>query len=361
MNECKYSTAILIEYLERREKDAATPMPPELANHIKNCQVCAHLINSEQMARAFIKLFRSRQKSGKRQTGTAKHASAIAPGQIWRFFFGSDKQSEFCLITSSPFSANKKLSDAVRVAPLYLAPNPEETADTDIIISAENTVLGVPTLIEYWNERPILCRQLMEYAGAIDGAVLERVRQNLLSEREQTMNRRVKMFRQHEIARGSLFSEPVFDELKADEPDIIPDTEWYKNGIKLIYRRLKSLIESAHLTDHREKICFSVTEESQMIYAAAIIPPGENLKRLYQLLCDFVLANADLPLRIRLMPDNSLKIINITKQNFLLNFLSYGNAIYSVTSINGLCHIKVSDPTAKLNLNELVSITFEEI
>lgn len=361
MNECTYSTAVLIEYLEMREKDASIPMPPELADHIKTCQVCARLISSENMAMAFIKLFRNRQKSGRKLTGMTKPSSAVAPGQIWRFFFGPDKQSEFCLVTTSPFRANEKLSAAVRVAPLFLAPNLEETDATDIIVSAENNVLGVPLLIEYWNERPVLTRQLMEYAGEIGGAVLERVRQSLLAEHRQSANRTVLLFRQHEIARGALFSDQVFAELQTNESDIIPDIEWYKNGIKLIYRHLKSLIESAYQPERGERMCCSNIKEPQMIFAAATISPGENLNLLYQLLCDFVLANVDLPLRIRQMPDHSLKIINVNGQNFSLSFHSNDDRACCLTSVDATCHIKVKDQPAKLDLEELANITFKEI
>ena len=231
MNECKFSTTALVDYLEKRQKDASMPLPPELAEHMRVCPACARIVAEEHMAVAFIKLFRGRKQKEVPATGLVTKPSVVIPGQIWRFFFGPDKQSDFCLITSHPFKASADLDSAVRIAPLFLSPRHEETDAGDLIVSSQSNPLGVPLLVEYWNERPLLCRQLMEYAGELEPVVMESFSRLLAADGPEPANSRIRVFRQHEIARAATFSEEAFNGLLASEANPAPEEEDRKSVV----------------------------------------------------------------------------------------------------------------------------------
>jgi len=360
MNECKFSTAVLVDYLEKRQKDASMPLPPELAEHIRTCPACARIVAEEGMAIAFIRLFRGRRQKEAASTRQIARPSAVVPGQIWRFFFGPDRQSDFCLITSKPFKASADLDSAVRIAPLFLSPRPEEADDSDLIVASQTNPLGVPLLVEYWNERPLLCRQLMEYAGELEPAVMERFSLLLTADNPEPSDNRIRLFRQHEILRAATFSEEVFDGLLASEAKTAPDEEWFFNGIRVVYHRLRDALKEMR-SSSPELVKFSLrSEEPVAIYAASATPPKENLDKLYKLLCSFLKTRANLPIRIRQAADHSLKLVNIDKNDFKLTLNTSDGNIVDATSRNGECRIKIDDTLAALDHSKITAIIFKE-
>lgn len=361
MNECKFSTSALVDYLEKRQKDSSMPLPPELAEHMRNCPACARIVAEESMAIAFIRLFRGRlQKEVATGTYQADRPSAVVPGQIWRFFFGPDKQSDFCLITSNPFKASADLDSAVRIAPLFLSPRREETDGSDLIVSSQSNPLGVPLLVEYWNERPLLCRQLMEYAGELEPVVMESFSRLLAADSPEPANSRIRVFRQHEIARAATFSEEAFNGLLASEANPAPEEEWLFNGIRVIYHRLRKTLKEISPIAH-EEVRYSLRHrEPTAIYAATKTLPKENLDKLYQLLCAFLKDRPDFPVRIRQTANHSLKLVNFEKKDFWLTLQTSDGNIVETASSGGECLIRLDDPPAALDYSIITAIIFKE-
>lgn len=355
MNECKFSTTILVDYLEKMLNMQKAPMSPELGDHIKHCHICTRLVKDERMARTFVNFFNKQQKFAESSARLPKSPSSILPGQIWRFFFGSEKQSEFCLITSQPFKASPELDTAIRITPLFLSPNPRELDKSDILVAACKSKLGVPILVESWNERPILSRQLMEYFGELDSENFAHVMQAFQSDTIRKISQTVRIFRQQEISRGALFSDLVFNQL--GDREAFEHYAIESNGIKLVYKKLGELIKTVF-----QPILQPITiNEPQAIFAASNPPANEFLNKLYQILCDFTANEQPLPFRVRRLADNSFKLQHIDKKEFSFTLTTINNDSFSLASEKGTCHLTHERRYASLKLEEVSTITFEEI
>ncbi|HOI90106.1 MAG TPA: hypothetical protein PLK28_06305 [Candidatus Rifleibacterium sp.] len=361
MNECKFPTSLLVEFLTKHLETPQMPIPEDLAAHAKNCPVCSRLLAEEHMARAFVTFYRSHQKHAKTSSLPLKHSCAAGPGQIWRFFFGPEKQSDFCLITSSPFKGHKDLDLAVRIAPLYLSPNPQELGPSDILIPSGENALGVPVLVETWNERPILCVQLMEYSGQLEEALFDRVKIQLEDRITETITKTIQVFRRHEIARGGLFSDMTFRQLAEAEEKVQAHEYKYatsEGGLKLLYIKLGSLVKE--ILCPGPSFSFILRENSTAtIFAASESKDNLFLKALYSKLVALLEMDGDLPFRVRQSENYALQLVHTGRQNFILSIKMICGSGFDMASVNGVCHINVE--SAGLPASEDIAlITLEE-
>lgn len=343
MNKCTFSTSLLVEYLEKKLETPEMPIPEDLAGHALSCPVCARLLAEEAMARVFIAFYRNRQQSAEIAGETSQVPSAVKPGQIWRFFYGPDKQSDFCLITSEPFKGHKNLDLAVRIAPLYLSPNPQELAPSDILLSSKENALGLPLLIEIWNERPMLCGQLMEYQGQISDSRFCTVKSHLNDAIPETLSRTVEIFRRQEIARGSLFSDLTFQRLiEADlAADKVPENEFEpeEHGLKLLYIKLGRLIKTVISPEPNDR--FSLREGSPAtIYAASENRSNPFIKALYDKLATLLEQDGALPFRVRQSENDSLQLVHTGRRSFLLQVKMTSGSSFTITADQGVCLVK---------------------
>lgn len=361
MNECKFPTSQLVEFLIKRLETPQMPIPEDLATHAKNCPVCARMLAEEHMARAFVSFYRGHQKHAGASNVTLKPSFAAGPGQIWRFFFGPEKQSDFCLITSVPFKGHKDLDLAVRIAPLYLSPNPQELGPSDILIPSGENALGVPVLVETWNERPILCVQLMEYSGQLEDALFNKVKIQLEDKITETLTSTIQVFRHHEIARGGLFSDMTFRQLAEAEETV--QSQEYKSatsesGLKLLYIKLGRLVKEILHPD--PSFGFILREAPPVtIFAASESKDNLFLKALYGKLTDLLEMDSDLPFRIRQSENETLQLVHTGRRNFILSIKMICGSSFEMASVNGVCQIH--DESAGLPASEDIAlITLEE-
>jgi len=362
MNECKFSTGQLVEFLTKHLETPQMPIPEDLAAHAKNCPVCARLLAEEQMARAFVSFYRSHQKHAKILSGPSKQSCAAGPGQIWRFFFGPEKQSDFCLITSAPFKGHKDLDLAIRIAPLYLSPNPQELGPSDMLIPSGENALGVPLLVETWNERPILCTQLMEYKGQLEESLFNKVKIKLEDEITEPVTNTVQVFRRHEIARGGLFSDMTFRQLAEAEEAVQALHEYQtvtsEGALKLLYIKLGRLVKELLFPDPALKLCLR-EDSPATIFAASESKDNLFLKALYSRLAALLAIDGEMPFRIRRSEDNALQLVHTGRQNFILSIRMICGSSFEMPSINGVCHIH-SESAGLPASEEIALITLEE-
>lgn len=362
MNECTFSTRRLVEFLTRRLENPEMPIPPDLAGHAKTCQACAQLLAEEGMARAFIAYYRNHHKTATITQAAERSPSAIKPGQIWRFFYGPEKTSDFCLITSDPFRGRKDLDLAVRIAPLFLSPNQLELAPSDIQLSSGESPLGIPTLIETWNERPILCEQLMEYKDQLDADLYRKVISLIRSTEHENLSSTVQIFRQQEIARGAIFSHLTFKRLM--ETDLAAEqlaeyeVENEVHGLKLLYLKLGQLIKTVI---HPEPLAGLLLREDApaSIYAASESTNNRCIQNLYRKLTVMLEEEGELPFRVRRSEDDSLQLLHINRRNFMLTVKMVSGKSYEIASSHGKCLIK-SDAKGLPDSEEITLIILEE-
>lgn len=318
-------------------------IPEDLACHAETCPVCGRLLAEENMARAFINFHRHRQQPEKTACQAPASPSAVKPGQIWRFFYGPEKLTEFCLITSDPFKGSKDLDPAVRIAPLFLAPNLLELAPSDILTTSSATTLGVPVLIETWNERPVLCCQLMEYHGAVENDLLDKVISSLNSPAQVALSSAMKLFRHQEINRGSFFSDLTFKRLIEADLDVdnavVEKYELEKHSLKLLYLKLGRLVRAVLFPEPENglNVCESVAAS---IYAASEARENPFIAALYRKLTDTLGSDGELPFRVRCHEDYSLQLVHTSRKDFQLLVKMRQAATFKIAARDGVCIIQ---------------------
>lgn len=132
----------------------------------------------------------------------------IKPGQIRRILYGSPSRQAFGIISGKPFQLKGQL--CVRVLPAHVLPGPGEVDDsTDIVIEPERSPAGVSFLIEWWNERAVLVKNLAVLYGEVPDPVYYRLDWVMHHKDRMTdpTAESVILFRQRERERGERISE----------------------------------------------------------------------------------------------------------------------------------------------------------
>ena len=92
-------------------------------------------------------------------------AAQVNLGQIWAATT-SPSRDLLVVVARRPF--RWKGEWCVRVLPVRVLPSSVESGDIpEIVIDAERNPVGAPLLVEWWNERPVLVRNLTGLQGEI--------------------------------------------------------------------------------------------------------------------------------------------------------------------------------------------------
>lgn len=122
----------------------------------------------------------------------------------------------------------KEDCDYIRVSPLAVSPFENEIdKNTDILVPASKMPNGLPCLIEWWNDRPILKNQIDYVFGNVEENVLQSVK--IAIEQNKTPKNPSKsllIFRETEKAKGNVISsgfyEKYFNDIEETENNIWP-------------------------------------------------------------------------------------------------------------------------------------------
>ena len=147
----------------------------------------------------------------------AEAIEKIVPGQVWKVSFkvGDSEEFLFAVTTSEAFKELEEIDEAVRILPIFLSPLDECICPkTDLIIEPDKFPTQITSLLEWWNERPIETSQLKSFFGELSKDQLDQVNE-LLKEHPNPINKteNLFLFREEEIAKGSLISQLYFSKL----------------------------------------------------------------------------------------------------------------------------------------------------
>ena len=223
MNNSVCPTDEVITFLKKSlSSNKPEALPSTLKQHIETCNECRELIENPILGKVFLQANKFSSQVADIDNNAIEvsgiKSKQIKPGQIWKFHYGiNDKK--FALATSEIFRKNEKHSYSLRIIPLYLNPNPYDySGKYDYILKSEDSPLKLNSLVEWWNERPILFSQLEKKYGEVSKEVLEQIFFHVskdFSDIELTENQ--KLFRATEIEIGKLYSESVFEEITSLE------------------------------------------------------------------------------------------------------------------------------------------------
>lgn len=219
----------LMSFLEKRSvSDIELEPTPALKSHIDVCEDCKELVNNNRLGEMFLKANRFAEGINSVLKSSVSNsdlqASNVKVGQVCRFKYGENNK-KFALIFSNVFEPREAQGEVVRIIPIFPNPNYfDYSEESDFVISETENPLGLPILLEWWNERPIFLSQIDTIYGELSEKQLDKViwyASGNFDEDKLTKNQ--KLFRTHEIEIGKLYSENIFDEIIMNEAVVTID------------------------------------------------------------------------------------------------------------------------------------------
>ena len=205
-------TKELLDYLLKPEKYAKTP--ESLQQHAKVCAICSRILKNQKLQNAFIYSLTCEETPGDKIRKAKKRTeiSEIKPGQLWKIKIPKANENILAITTSSIIKeAGIK---AVRITPLCTTHSEKDTDETDIILEPCEMPLGLPCLVQWWNDRPILFKQLTICYGEISAKATKELLGKVANfVHTGRIASSVKLFRQIEIDKGKIISAPFFNKL----------------------------------------------------------------------------------------------------------------------------------------------------
>ena len=198
----------LIEFFKAATKDANTPLPESLSLHAKECKSCQNLICSPKHWKAFVR-------ANDFQYSESKSVD-IEEGQVWKIVFDEDEDAVMGLVTDIE---SVKTDEFVRLAPIFVTPNSKDVDETsDILLKASQMPNGLPSLIEWWNDRPVEISYLKKCYGKIDDSLLKLIKERIIKPvASAKISKSVFIFRETEKSKGDLLSASVIRKIIAEE------------------------------------------------------------------------------------------------------------------------------------------------
>ncbi len=153
-----------------------------------------------------------------RQALDRKEKPAPRPGQIWKARI-DEHESRFVVLTTRPLDTHPSGEASIRACPLNVEYQVRDVVpQDDLVMSAQDSTLGLPFLIETWNELPLMQHQLMFCLGTLSESLAEQLRSRFADPPEPLpIPGRVRQFRHRWILEGRRLSEPYFAGLPVEQ------------------------------------------------------------------------------------------------------------------------------------------------
>jgi hypothetical protein len=194
----------LLDYLLSPDKYAK--MPESLQQHDLVCPHCRRVLNNPTCEETPGDEIR---KAEKRTEITVK------PGQLWQINV-PDASEKIIAITTSELIFDVGMT-SVHITPICTTHSEKDTDETDMFLNPDEMPLGLSCLVQWWNNRPILSKQLIIYYGDISAKATKELLKRLgVFVYTGRLSPSAQLFRQIEIDKGKLISAPFFEELATD-------------------------------------------------------------------------------------------------------------------------------------------------
>jgi len=207
-------TKELLDYLQIAEKEPSAKIPEKLAQHAKVCAICSRILKNQKLQNAFIYSLTCEETPGDkiRKAKKRTEVTEIKPGQLWQVKVPGASEKILAITTSELITENN--IKAVRITPICTTHSEKDTDETDMFLKPDEMPLGLPCLVQWWNNRPILLKQLTICYGEISAKatkeLLNKIKDFAYNGR---MAQSTRLFRQIEIDKGKIISAPFFNKL----------------------------------------------------------------------------------------------------------------------------------------------------
>lgn len=205
-------TKELLDYLISPDKYAK--IPEKLAQHAKVCAICSRILKNQKLQNAFIYSLTCEETPGDKIRKAKKRSeiTEIKPGQLWQVKVPGSTEKILAITTSGLITENN--IKAVRITPICTTHSMKNTDKTDMFLKPAEMPLGLPCLVQWWNDRPILFTQLTICYGEISAKATKELLGKVANfVHTGRMASSVKLFRQIEIDKGKIISAPFFNKL----------------------------------------------------------------------------------------------------------------------------------------------------
>lgn len=209
-------TKEILDYLLNPDKHAKTP--EKLLQHALVCASCKRILNNPKIQKAFINALTCEETPGDKIRKAKKRSeiTQIKPGQLWQIKVPGANEKIIAITTSELITESN--IKAVRITPICTTHSMKDTDETDMFLKPAEMPLGLPCLVQWWNDRPILLKQLTICYGEISAKatkeLLKKIKDFVYTNKLSPSGR---LFRQIEINKGKIISAPLFEKIAQAE------------------------------------------------------------------------------------------------------------------------------------------------
>jgi hypothetical protein len=145
-----------------------------------------------------------------------QYSEGIEEGQVWKIVFDEDEDAVMGLVTNVESVESDQF---VRISPIFVTPNIKDIDETsDIVLKASQMPNGLPSMIEWWNDRPVEVSYLKKCYGEIDEDFLKLVKERIIKPvASSKISKSVFIFRETEKSKADLLSASVIRKIIAEE------------------------------------------------------------------------------------------------------------------------------------------------
>lgn len=251
-------TKDLLKYFEAAKTDSLTALPVSIANHAKNCEACAALLSMPAIWEAYIEANKS---AVIESAVTAFSISDIKEGLVCRVKANDNVNSSLALITS----VNKD-NDFIRVSPIAVSPLDRDIdKETDILVSPEDMPNGLPSLIEWWNDRPVMTDSIDLLLGKISDKLLNSIKAAIKNQKAPAKGTKaIYTFREIEKNKGNQLSASFFEKYltaEAREEEVLEPARHFEL-VTITFAANEELAMAAASNDLFERIKDGLSKQS---------------------------------------------------------------------------------------------------
>lgn len=283
----------LLKYINEALKNPQKSLPKNLIEHANKCDRCNKILTSPEDWEAFISICEHNRITQKSKS--IKSFKTLKEGLICRIKIPETSNSVFILITDT---SSLKNQGYIRVSPIYVSPlECNLDKETDIIIPANRMPTGLPSLIEWWNDRPIMAETINKIYGSLNKDDYNKIKNLINLPIALKINTKsILIFREIEKAKGNQMSASFFekfiskdkledkkihivtsnvhnDKLNNNETKIIPSS-----FLKIYYRELFSANEELRVAAASKDVYSALKEylKNSNNYEITRINDGSN-------------------------------------------------------------------------------------
>ena len=210
-NTCLTEELLELDDLLNSEKYAKTP--EILLQYALVFDSCRRILNNPRIQKAFINALTCEETPGdKIRKAKRRNEVTVKPGQLWQIKVPGANE-KILAITTSGLMIDGGIK-SVRITPICTTHSMKDTDETDMFLKPDEMPLGLPCLVQWWNDRPILFKQLTICYGEISAkATKELLRKIKDFVHTNKLSSSGCLFRQIEIDKGKIISAPFFNKL----------------------------------------------------------------------------------------------------------------------------------------------------